>query len=74
MDEKMGVSDNKGQNPPEVFQDLDELLSETKTENADEDFNDYINKSLSMVLHHDDIKKMIEVVKKVSHDRQNISS
>lgn len=66
----MESTDDKKRAKSEInFEDIDALIDgEAKT---DPDFDEHINKSLSMVLHHADIKNMIAIIRKVHRERIN---
>ncbi len=47
------------------LENLEDLLGGEAKEEIDIDFDQNLNKCLSMILHHEDIKKMAEIVKKI---------
>ena len=64
-------SEMKETGPERALEDFEVLLDKKATEDVDAGFDKYIDKSLSMVLHHDDVQAMIAIVKKIHGERFN---
>jgi len=64
-------SDNYTAGSAKSIGNIENLFGKEAAEDADLDFDDHINKSLSLVLHHDDVREMVAIIKKLTRDRTN---
>jgi len=65
--------EHTSQKSDKTFENIEALISDKSKDEIVIDFDQHINKCLSLILHYDDIKKMIEIIKKVHNERANKS-
>lgn len=64
-------SDNCPTGPVKSFEEIGNLFGKESVEGADKDFDNHVNKSLSLVLHYDDVREMVEIIRKIRKERTN---
>jgi len=63
--------DNKKDEYLEDMNDIERMIGNGQPLANDQKFDEYLNKCLSMVMHHPEIKQIVEVIKKVKRETNN---
>ena len=66
MDNNMEQPLNNDQaKPGKINNNIEDLTGSKANDRIDLNFDQYINKCLSMIIHYDDVKNMAEIIKKI---------
>jgi hypothetical protein len=68
MEQSFDSDRQKLDKPPENIENLVGTKSNNETDLV---FDQYVHKCLSMIIHHDDIKKMAEIIMKIHRSKSN---
>jgi hypothetical protein len=72
MDNKMEQSfDEDRPKLGKALENIEDLVGATVKEEIDLDIDQYVNKCFSMIIHHDDIKKMVEIIIKLRRNKSD---